>query len=204
MRARGGGAGGSRTFGSGRRAINKAVFLDRDGTIIADVGYPHKPEQATFLSGASRAISLLNSSGYKVIIVTNQAGVARGYFTEETVREFNGYLIEEMKKRDAVIDAIYYCPHHVDGVIEEYRKDCYHRKPNPGMLEEAAADMGISLKHSCLIGDKTSDIVAGRRAGCRTVLVAAHHPPGATECDHIAPTLLDAVKWLVNHNGQGG
>ncbi|MFC1917804.1 D-glycero-alpha-D-manno-heptose-1,7-bisphosphate 7-phosphatase [Chloroflexota bacterium] len=179
--------------------MNKAVFLDRDDTIIKDVGHPHKREQVTFLSGAYRAISLLNTNGYKVVIVTNQAGIAKGYFTEETVREFNDYLIEEMKKQNAVIDAIYYCPHHVEAVIEEYRKDCYNRKPNPGMLEEAASVMDIDLEYSYLIGDKVSDIDAGRRAGCRTILINSNGSKDETECDHISSSLYEAVTWLVNN-----
>ena len=114
----------------------------------------------------SEAIKLLNRNGFKVIVVTNQSGVARGYFTEEIVKEVNRYIQESSAKQGAFIDKTYYCPHHVEGVIDEYRKDCYNRKPNPGMLEEAASKLDIDLEYSYLIGDKVCDIDAGRRAGC--------------------------------------
>ena len=181
--------------------MTRAVFLDRDGTIIEDVGYPHERSQIKFLPGVSTAIGLLNENGFKVIVITNQAGVARGYFTEETVKAINRYIQESLAKERAIIDMVYYCPHHVEGVIEEYRQECYCRKPNPGMIEQAVRDFGIDLKKSFVIGDKASDIEAGRRAGCKTILLANEDSPGketAIKSDHIATDLYEAVKWLVN------
>ncbi len=182
--------------------MTRAVFLDRDGTIIEDVGYPHERSQIRFLPGAGEAIRQLNEYGFKVIIVTNQAGVARGYFSEEAVKEINKYIQDSLAEQGAVIDMVYYCPHHIDGVIEEYRKACYCRKPNPGMIEEAVRDFDIDIGSSFLIGDHLSDVEAGVRAGCGTVLLVreeSHTSGKEAEVvpDHIAPDLSEAVKWVV-------
>ena len=181
--------------------MERAVFLDRDGTIVEDVGYLHELDKVKFLPGASKAIKLINESGFKVIIITNQAGVARGYFTEEAVKEINKYIQETLAREEAFIDMIYFCPHHVEGIIEEYRKDCYCRKPNPGMIEKATREFSLDLKNSFVIGDKISDIEAGHRAGCRTILLTGedhshNEKEGTTISDHIVPDLYQAVKWL--------
>ena len=182
--------------------MERAVFLDRDGTIVEDVGYPHERSKVKFLPRVSKAIKLLNENGFKVIVITNQAGVARGYFTEETVREINRYVQESLAKQGAFIDMIYYCPHHIEGIIEEYSKECYCRKPNPGMIEQAVLEFGIDLKNSFVIGDKISDIEAGQRAGCKTILLAGENHLNNERkitliSDHAAPDLYEAVKWLV-------
>lgn len=182
--------------------MTRAVFLDRDGTIIEDVGYPHERSQIRFLPGVSEAIKRLNENGFKVIIVTNQAGVARGYFSEEAVKELNKYIQESLAEQGAFIDMVYYCPHHIEGVIEEYRKACYCRKPNPGMIEKAVRDFDIDVESSFLIGDHLSDVEAGMRAGCGTILLARQEPPASGKGivvmpDHIAPDLGEAVKWVV-------
>ncbi len=187
--------------------MERAVFLDRDGTIVEDVGYLHERDKIKFLPGASKAIKLLNENGFRVVVTTNQAGVARGYFTEETVREINRYIQESLAKERAFIDMVYYCPHHIEGIIEEYRKECYYRKPNPGMIEKAVREIGIDLENSFVIGDKISDIEAGRRAGCRTILLVEEDPPNndkenAVISDHTAPDLYEAVKWLVEASCQ--
>ena len=179
--------------------MGRAVFLDRDGTIIEDVGYLNECSQIKFLPKVSEAIRLLNRNGFKVIVTTNQSGVARGYFAEETVTEINRYMQESLANQGALIDKIYYCPHHIEGTIKEYSKECHCRKPNPGMIEEAARVFGIDLKGSFVIGDKISDIEAGHRAGCKTVLLAdrGHPEEGiALKPDYIAADLYEAVSWL--------
>ena len=150
---------------------------------------------------ASEAIKSLNENGFKVIVITNQPGVARGYFTEETLREINKYIQESLAKQGALIDRIYYCPHHIEGIIEEYKKECHWRKPNPGMIEEAAREFGIDLGDSFVIGDKMTDIEAGYRAGCKTILLANKRSPEGGEGtaltpDYIAADLYEAVRWL--------
>ena len=181
--------------------MERGVFLDRDGTIIEDVGHPHEHSKIKFLPKVRQAIKLLNRNGFKVLIVTNQSGVARGYFTVETVREINRRVQETLANQGAFIDKIYYCPHHVEGIIEEYRQECYCRKPNPGMILEAAREFGIDLKKSFVIGDKISDIEAGHRAGCRTVLLVREGSLNKGEIalisDHVATDLYEAVKWIV-------
>ena len=185
--------------------MGKAVFLDRDGTIIEDVGYIGERSRVRFLPRAGEAIRLLNENGFRVIVVTNQAGVARGYFTEQTVQGLNWYIQSALAEQGARIDMFYYCPHHIDGVIAEYRQDCYCRKPNPGMIEVAAREFNINLADSFVIGDKISDVEAGRRAGCRTVLIAGEDPPDNKEgvimtADHVALDLCQAIEWLVKLN----
>jgi len=187
-----------------KNAMEKAVFLDRDGVIIEDAGYVGEIERVKFIPGAGQAIRLLNENGFKVIIITNQAGVARGYFSEEAVEEINTYVQETLAKEGALIDKTYYCPHHKEGVIEEYRKDCYYRKPSPGMIEEAVRDFHIDLKRSFLIGDKGSDIEAGRRAGCKTILLAGENTQESAAgsevvSDYTASNLFEAVKWLMKY-----
>ncbi|MBI2851734.1 MAG: HAD family hydrolase [Chloroflexi bacterium] len=180
----------------------KAVFLDRDGTIVEDTGYLHEREKVRFFPDVDKAIGLLNRAGFKIIIVTNQAGVARGYYTEGIVRELNRYIRESLAAQGALIDRFYYCPHHIEGIIEEYRKACDCRKPNTGMIEQAVRDFNIDLAASFVIGDQLSDIEAGRRAGCRTVLLAGSSKPvdfaSPALPSYIACDLYQAVKWLLN------
>lgn len=189
--------------------MQRAIFLDRDGTIIENVGYLNECSKIKFLPRVSEAIKLLNENGFKVMVTTNQSGVARGFFTEETVREINRYIQESLAKQGALIDKTYYCPHHIEGIIEEYRKECYCRKPNPGMIEQAVGEFDIDLKGSFVIGDKSSDIEAGHRAGCKTILLAGEDPLNneketALTPDYVAPDLYEAVKWLVKSSCQKG
>jgi len=182
--------------------MERAVFLDRDGTIIEDTGYPHERDKIKFLPRVSEAIRLLNQNGFRIIITTNQSGVARGYFTEETVQEINRYIQESLARQGAIIDKMYYCPHHVEGTIEEYRKECYCRKPNPGMIEEAIGEFDIDSRNSFVIGDKISDIEAGRRAGCKTILLVDEGSPNEgeevlTPDLHTATDLYQAAEWVI-------
>lgn len=152
---------------------NKAVFLDRDGTINIDKGYVYKIEDFEFIPGAIEAIKLLNDNDFKVIVVTNQAGIARGYYKEDDVYKLHDYINEELAKHDARIDAFYFCPHHPTAGIGKYKVDCKCRKPNSGLLEKASIDFDIELSKSWIIGDKKSDIQAGANVGCQGVLIAA-------------------------------
>jgi len=180
--------------------VERAVFLDRDGTIIEDVGYLDDCSRIKFLPGAVEAIRLLNRSGYKVIIVTNQAGVAKGYFSEEKMKEINARMLEIIFEQGAQVNKIYYCPHHIEGIVAEYKKECSWRKPNPGMIKEAAREYDLDLANSFIIGDKISDMEAGHRAGCRTILLTEQVRPDIAndvpKADHIASGLYDAVLWI--------
>jgi len=152
--------------------MNKAVFLDRDGVITKEPPYyAHKISQLELIPKSAEAIRLLNESGFKVIVVSNQSGVARGYYQEKDIGIYNREMEKKLEEKNAYIDAIYYCPHYPEATIKTYKIDCDCRKPKPGMLKRAEKDLNLDLKSSFLIGDKMSDIEAGYRAGCKTILV---------------------------------
>lgn len=143
-----------------------AVFLDRDGVLIEDSGYPHLEQHLVVIPGAPEAVRRLNALGYLVVIVTNQSGVARGLFTEDQMHRFNDLLVRHLAARGARIGAVYACPFHAEARDERYRHpDHPDRKPNPGMILRAAADYDIDLSRSFMIGDRQSDLEAARRAG---------------------------------------
>lgn len=148
-----------------------AVFLDRDGTLIEEVNYLSRVGQVRLIPGAAEAIRRVNEAGARVVVVTNQAGVARGYFPESRVAEVHAHLSAVLGEQAARVDAYYYCPHHATEGVGTFRVDCDCRKPKPGMLRAAAHDMGLDLSRSWMIGDKVCDLKAGAAAGCRTVLV---------------------------------
>lgn len=180
--------------------MQRAVFLDRDGTINAEKEYLYQIADFEFVPGAVEAVRLLNQAGFIVIVVTNQSGVARGYYTEEDVENLHRHVAVELEKSGARIDAWLYCPHHPDG-RGSYALPCNCRKPLPGMLKEAARRFDIDLETSVMIGDKLVDVMAGRAAGCQTILVRTGY--GAEqECElpdstAVFDNLLEAVKSLV-------
>jgi len=185
--------------------MQAAVFLDRDGTLIEDTGYVGRIDAVRFLPGVGRAVKALNERGFRVVVVTNQAGVARGYFTEQDVIDVNDHIQKHMEEESAKIDRFYYCPHHVDGVVAEYKRDCRDRKPEPGMLERASRDMEIDLRESWVIGDKETDAEAGRRAGCRTVLLTGDTLTGraGNGTDYYASSLPEAVELVLTQSRVG-
>jgi D-glycero-D-manno-heptose 1,7-bisphosphate phosphatase len=143
-----------------------AVFLDRDGVLIEDSGYPHLPEHLKLIPGAAAAVRRLNRLGYLTVIVTNQSGVARGLFSEDQMHGFNALLVRTLAKEGAVIGPVYACPFHAEARDERYRHpDHPDRKPNPGMLLRAIADHGIDPAKSFMIGDQPTDVEAAKRAG---------------------------------------
>jgi D-glycero-D-manno-heptose 1,7-bisphosphate phosphatase len=178
--------------------VNKAAFLDRDGTIARDVHYCRRVEDFEILAGVPEAIRLLNEDGYKVVVITNQSGIARGYFAEDTLAEIHQKMKDELAGYGARIDEIYYCPHHPDD-------GCACRKPMPGLILRAAADLGISLELSYFIGDMMLDVAAGKAAGCKTVLLDTGPSRPAAEAgkatpDFMASNLLEAVRWITDRN----
>jgi D-glycero-D-manno-heptose 1,7-bisphosphate phosphatase len=146
-----------------------AAFLDRDGVLNVDHGYTFKPDDLELLPTAAAAVRLLNEAGYFVIVVTNQSGVARGLYPEAAVKLFNTHLQAALLADGARIDAFYYCPHHPDGTVKELAIRCHCRKPQPGMLEQAARDWPIDRSRSFLIGDKDHDLAAANAFGIRGV-----------------------------------
>jgi D,D-heptose 1,7-bisphosphate phosphatase len=171
----------------------KAVFLDRDGTIARDVHYCCRPDDFEILPAVPDAIRLLNENGFKVVVITNQSGIARGYFTEETLAQIHDKMRRELARYGAWVDAIYYCPHHPDD-----KCDC--RKPKTTLFHRAAKEHDINFDASYVVGDAQMDIEAGKALGCRTILVTTG--PGKGESivappDYIADSLLEAVQWIV-------
>lgn len=155
----------------------KAIFLDRDDTVIDDPGYLNEPEQIELLPGAAEALNQFKRMGYLVVIITNQSAIARGYMSEEKLEEIHQKLKNVLSAAGASIDGIYYCPYHPEGTVEEFARESLLRKPNPGMLHKAAEEMDIDLSRSWMIGDRYRDIEAGKAAGCHTILVDV---PGKT------------------------
>ncbi len=156
--------------------VEPAVFLDRDNTLIANDGDLGDPEKVRLLDGVAPALARLRQAGYRLIVVTNQAGVARGTFSEndvDAVHQRLAQLIDEGAEHDGLIDRFYYCPYHPTGEIEEYRRDHPWRKPNPGMILQASRDMDLDISNSWLVGDQIRDIAAGRAAGCRTIMLTS-------------------------------
>lgn len=179
--------------------MRRAVFLDRDGTINIEKEYLYRIADFQFVPGAVDAVRMLNESGYFVVVVTNQSGVARGYYTEEDVENLHRHVGRELAKSGAWIDAWLYCPHHPDG-RGSYSLPCNCRKPLPGMLKEAARRYDINLDASIMIGDKLADISAGQAAGCRSILVRTGYG-SEEECRvsgsiSVFDDLLAAVKSL--------
>jgi D-glycero-D-manno-heptose 1,7-bisphosphate phosphatase len=148
-----------------------AVFLDRDGTINEEKNYLHRIEDFQFISGAPEAIKALNQAGYLVLVITNQSGVARGYFSLEDVEALHQHLAQCLAAVDAHVDGFYVCPHHPTAGEGELRRVCSCRKGEPGLLLQAAREHGIDLSKSFMIGDKEADIEAGENAGCTSLLV---------------------------------
>lgn len=187
--------------------MSRAVFIDRDGTISHEVGYVNHPSRYKVFSYSAEAIRLLNENGWLAILVTNQAGVARGYFKEKMIHEVHYILESELAKGNAQLDAIYYCPHHPSTGDLPYRKDCDCRKPKPGLIIRAAKKFGIDLSQSWMVGDRYSDIELARNAGVNAAFVLSGYGLGEWEFqrktwehkpDLVAENLLETVKAIID------
>jgi D-glycero-D-manno-heptose 1,7-bisphosphate phosphatase len=146
-----------------------AAFFDRDGVLNVDHGYAYRPDQFAWIAGAPEAVRLLNEAGYFVLVVTNQSGIARGYYEEAAMHQFHALMQDALRTQGAHIDAFYYCPHHPEGTVKELAVQCHCRKPGPGMLEQAAREWPIDLGRSFLIGDKDADMAAAAAVGIRGI-----------------------------------
>ncbi len=180
---------------------HKAIFLDRDDTLIDDPGYISHPSQVQLLEGVPDALNGFHKMGYKLVVVTNQSGIARGIFTEDTLETIHARFKELLAEQSAYVDSIYYCPYHVDGVIDKYRRESDLRKPSPGMLLQAAEELDIDLSLSWCVGNSLSDVEAGQRAGCHTILIDQMSPtgrakPGQIRPDHVAVNLREALNMV--------
>jgi D-glycero-D-manno-heptose 1,7-bisphosphate phosphatase len=189
-----------------RRAPRPAVFMDRDGCLTEEVGYVNHPTRIRLLPRTAQAVRRLNQAGVPAVMVTNQTGIARGYFSEETLHATNARMRDDLAAAGARLDGAYVCMHHPTEGLPPYRADCDCRKPRPGLLHRAAADLGLDLAASVMIGDKLSDVAAGHTVGAAGVLVLTgygrgeweyHAHRGAVKPDHVAEDLLDAVEWAL-------
>ena len=179
-------------------ATAKAVFLDRDGTLNVDSGYVHRIADWIWIPGAIAAVGLLKRAGYLIVIVTNQAGIARGLYNEDNLRSLHDWVQADLRQYDLEVDAFYHCPHHPDFGA---RRDCSCRKPKPGMLLAAAQDLRVDLRASWMVGDKASDIEAGLAAGVRTVHVMSGSGEGIHDIPpeaHLVADLLEAAKFIAS------
>jgi mannose-1-phosphate guanylyltransferase / phosphomannomutase len=183
--------------------LTKAVFLDRDGTINIEVEYLRHVKQLRMLSGVAGAIKELNMLGFLVVVLTNQAVIARGWLSEKGLDEIHAVMIKRLGRYGAKIDAIYYCPHHPNADLKKYKMECRCRKPNVGMIIDAVKKYKIDRKKSFMIGDTTRDILAGKKARLRTILVKTGYAgeDGKHEInpDFVAKDLRGAVKVIKNH-----
>lgn len=151
-----------------------ALFLDRDGVVNVDYGYVHRPQDFQFVDGIFHLVAAANQTGYRVIVITNQAGIGRGFYNEADFQALTDWMSDEFIQRGAMIDAVYYCPHHPEHGVGRYKQECDHRKPGPGMLLQAAKEHDIDLSASVMVGDKFTDMEAGQRAGVGTLLYLGH------------------------------
>jgi D-glycero-D-manno-heptose 1,7-bisphosphate phosphatase len=181
--------------------MDRAVFLDRDGTINVELEFLYRPEDFQFIPGAPQAIRLLNEAGFRVIVVTNQSGIARGFYDEAAVSRLHRHMDEQLARFGARVDAYYFCPHHPEHGTGDYRKSCTCRKPMDGMLRLGADEFSLDLSVSFMIGDRIVDVVAGLKAGCRPMMVRTGY--GTAESAGLPPEipvyadLMEAVRSIV-------
>lgn len=180
------------------------MFLDRDGTIIEEVGYLDRRERVVLYPFAADAIRAFNRAGLRVVMVTNQSGVARGFFPEATVDDVHRHIADLLAAGGARIDAYYYCPHHPDGSVAPYARVCDCRKPGPGLVERAVHELGIDPRHSFTVGDRWLDVALARTVGARGVLVRTGYgadeeqrPKPGLEADAIVNNLVEAASWIL-------
>jgi D-glycero-D-manno-heptose 1,7-bisphosphate phosphatase len=193
--------------------LRPAVFMDRDGCLTEEVGYVNHPSRIRLLPRTAEAVRRLNEAGIAAVMVTNQAGVARGYFSEETLHAANERMRRELDAAGARLDGLYVCMHHPREGRPPYRADCDCRKPRPGLLTRAAAELGLDLRASVMVGDRLSDVATGQSVGAAGVLVLTGYGLGEWEFrpagheikpDHVAPDLLDAVAWALARLADAG
>jgi D-glycero-D-manno-heptose 1,7-bisphosphate phosphatase len=184
--------------------MRPAVFLDRDGTLIEERNYLDQLDQIAPFGGVASALARLRDAGFALVVVTNQAGVARGYFDEAFVRRAHERLASLFARDGLVLDGYYYCPHHPEGSVAPYRRVCDCRKPAPGMVEQAARDLNLEVARSFVIGDKWVDVELARNAGARGILVRTGYgagieaqPPPDVQAFAIVDTLADAADVIV-------
>ncbi|MBU0516681.1 MAG: HAD family hydrolase [Proteobacteria bacterium] len=190
---------------------DRAVFLDRDGTLNEQMGYINHPSRLVILPGVSRAVRRLNQAGFKVVVISNQSGVARGYFPEKLVDEVNQDLAAGLAGEGARLDGVYVCLHHPSAEVPAYAVDCDCRKPKPGLILRAARELDLELKRSYAVGDRLADVDCAWRAGVRGILVRTGYgrgeekyllPATKIQPDFVAEDLSEAVDWILANQSE--
>lgn len=184
-------------------AERKAVFLDKDGTLIPDVPYNVNPDLISLENGVIEGLKLLQKAGYVFVIISNQAGVARGYFQLNALEKVKQKIDLLLNKEGIVVEGYYFCPHHSEGKVAEYAVACECRKPKPGMILQAAKELNITTESSWMIGDILNDVEAGNRAGCRTILINNKNETEWVEGPFRTPTyvaenFINAARFILN------
>ena len=181
-----------------------AVFLDRDGTLSEERGFIDRLELIEIFPWTSDAIRLLNRAGFAVVVVTNQSAIGRGIIDLPFLQTVHDAFDRHLVRSGAKIDRYYYCPHHPDAPLPEYRMACRCRKPGPGMIEQATTELGLDPSRSFMVGDRLIDVACGHAAGVKSLLVRSGHsahrgeaPPGLSEPDAILNNLMEAVGWIL-------
>jgi D-glycero-D-manno-heptose 1,7-bisphosphate phosphatase len=188
--------------------VKPAVFLDRDGTLIEERGYLDRLDDIALFAETPAALTLLRDAGYALVLVTNQAGVARGFFDEAFVQAAHRRLADLLAAEGLTLDGYYYCPHHPEGVVAGYARVCQCRKPAPGMVEQAVSDLDIDVNRSFVVGDKWLDVELATNAGARGILVRTGYGAGAEESRGpnqplaIVDTVLDAAREILRHTAE--
>jgi D-glycero-D-manno-heptose 1,7-bisphosphate phosphatase len=193
------------------RPKRPGVLLDRDGTICEEVGYLNHMSRLLILPESAKGVRLLNEAGIPVAVITNQGGVGAGYFPEPFVEEIHQEIDHRLEAEGARIDAYYYCPNHPSGKVPPYNRDSEFRKPNPGLAEQAADELGLDLSRSYVVGDKGDDVEFAARIGARSILVLTGYGRGEWEWNHekwssqpdvVLENLSAAARWILQHMEQ--
>ncbi|HWO43605.1 MAG TPA: HAD family hydrolase [Candidatus Eisenbacteria bacterium] len=177
-----------------------AVFLDRDGTLVRDVGYLRRPEELEILPRAAEALARLRQGGLKIVVVTNQSGIARGLLSEQRLAAIHALLVERLAAGGATVDGIYYCPHHPTEGVGAYRRACDCRKPNTGLVRRATEELAIEPRASYVVGDQSVDMELAGRVGAKGVWIDGRTGPRvgpAPRCSYVATDLWDAAQWVI-------
>lgn len=184
-----------------------ALFLDRDGTLVHPRHYPRRPDELMIFENLPRALKVFQAHGWRLVVITNQSGIARGYLSEVDLRAMHSHLAAELGRQGIGLDGVYYCPHHPEGSVAPFNIACECRKPGPAMLLRAAADLGLALGASWFVGDILDDVEAGHRAGCRAALVDLGSEPAPTSPlrtpDLIGRDTAQALRAIAAHEGLG-
>lgn len=187
--------------------MQKAVFFDRDGTINEEAGYIRDLNNLKLIKGAAEAIESIRKEGYLAVLITNQSGPARGYYSEDWVKQLNNRVQELLNGEGTKLDAMYYCPHLPDGTVPEYTKECDCRKPGNALYLQAKNDFDIDLESSFMVGDKATDVEAGHNAHCKSILLKTGYGEQVLngeyqtvpDADYVADDIVDACKWIISN-----